>query len=50
MGSSQSALGTYFRRLSPRKDKLKAVIAAAHKLAWMIVAMLTKGQEYTNQG
>jgi hypothetical protein len=44
--SSQSALGAYFRRLSARMDKPKAVTAAAHKLARLIYTMLTKGQEY----
>ena len=48
--SSQSALGAYFRRLCSRMDKPKAVTAAAHKLARLIYAMLTKGQEYTDQG
>jgi transposase len=31
-------------------DKAKAVTAAAHKLARLIYAMLTRGQEYTEQG
>ena len=31
-------------------DKPKAVTAAAHKLARLIYAMLTKGEEYTDQG
>ena len=31
-------------------DKPKAVTAAAHKLARLIYTMLTKGQEYTDQG
>jgi len=31
-------------------DKAKAVTAAAHKLAQLIYAMLTRGQEYTDQG
>ncbi|MDH5538238.1 MAG: IS110 family transposase [Rhizobacter sp.] len=48
--SSQSALGAYFRRLCARMDKPKAVTAAAHKLARLIYTMLTKGQEYTDQG
>jgi transposase len=48
--SSQSALGAYFRRMCSRMDKPKAVTAAAHKLARLIYAMLTKGQEYTDQG
>ena len=44
--TSQSALGAYFRRLCGRMDKAKAVTAAAHKLARLVYAMLTKGQEY----
>ncbi|MEY4750201.1 MAG: hypothetical protein RIQ60_2415 [Pseudomonadota bacterium] len=31
-------------------DKPKAVTAAAHKLARLIYTLLTKGQEYTDQG
>ncbi len=48
--SSQSALGAYYRRMCARMDKPKAVTAAAHKLARLIYAMLTRGQEYTDQG
>ena len=48
--SSQSALGAYYRRLCVRMDKPKAVTAAAHKLARLIYAMLTHGQEYTDRG
>ena len=48
--SSKSALGAYFRRLCARMDKAKAVTAAAHKLARLIYTMLTKGEEYTDQG
>lgn len=48
--SSQSALGAYYRRMSSRMDKPKAVAATAHKLARLIYTMLTKGQEYTDQG
>ena len=48
--SSQSALGAYFRRMCSRMDKPKAVTAAAHKLARLIYTMLTKGEEYTDQG
>ena len=48
--SSKSALGAYFRRMSARMDKPKAVAAAAHKLARLIYTMLTKGEEYTDQG
>lgn len=48
--TSQSALGAYYRRLCARMDKPKAVTAAAHKLARLIYMMLTKGEEYTDQG
>lgn len=48
--TSQSALGAYFRRLCARMDKPRAVTAAAHKLARLIYSMLTKGEEYTDQG
>ncbi len=33
-----------------RMDKGKAVTSAAHTLARLIFLMLTKGQEYTDQG
>jgi transposase len=48
--SSKSALGAYYRRLYARMDKPKAVTAAAHKLARLIYTMLTRGEEYTDQG
>jgi transposase len=48
--TSQSALGAYFRRMCSRMDKAKAITAAAHKLARLIYAMLTKGQQYTDEG
>ncbi|MDR2012061.1 MAG: IS110 family transposase, partial [Rhodanobacter sp.] len=39
-----------FRRMCAHMDKAKAVTAAAHKLARLIYTMLTKGEEYTDQG
>ena len=48
--SSKSALGAYYRRLCARMDKPKAIAAAAHKLARLIYAMLTKGEEYVDRG
>ena len=48
--SSQSALGAYFRKMCARMDKPKAVTAAAHKLARLIYTMLTRCEEYTDQG
>lgn len=48
--SSQSAFGAYYRRLCARMDKAKAVTTCAHKLAWLIYAMITKGEAYVDQG
>lgn len=47
---SQSALGAYYRRMCARLDKSKAITAAAHKLARLIYAMMTKGTEYVDRG
>jgi len=47
---SQSALGAYFRRMAARLDRAKAITATAHKLARLIYTMLTKGEEYADQG
>jgi len=47
---SRSALGAYYRRLCARMDKPRAITAAAHKLARLIYTMLTKGEEYIDQG
>lgn len=48
--TSQSALGAYYRRLCARLDRAKAITAAAHKLARLIYTLLTKGEEYVDQG
>lgn len=48
--TSKSALGAYYRRLCGRMDKPKAIAATAHKLARLVYALLTKGQEYVDQG
>lgn len=48
--TSQSALGAYYRRMCSRMDRPKAVTATAHKLARLIYTMLTKGEQYTDQG
>ena len=47
---AQSALGAYLKRLYACMDKPKAVTAAAYKLARLIHTLLTKGEEYTDQG
>lgn len=48
--ASQSAWGTYYRRLCGRMDKSKAVTACAHKLAQLIYTLITKREEYVDQG
>ncbi len=50
LGTSQSARGAYHRRLCARMDKPRAVNARAHKLARLIYTLLTKGEEYVDQG
>lgn len=47
---SESALGAFYRRLSARMDKPKAITAAAHKLARMVYFMLTRGEAFVDQG
>jgi hypothetical protein len=49
-GRSHSALGAYYRRLSARLGKAKAIRATAHKLARLIYTLLTKGQAYVDRG
>jgi transposase len=49
-GKSRSALGAYYRRLSARLGKAKAVRATAHKLARLIYTLMTKGEAYVDQG
>ena len=46
---SKCALGAYYRRMAARKDAGEAITAAAHKLARLIYAMLTKGEEYVER-
>lgn len=49
-GKTSSALGAYYRRLSARLGKAKAIRATAHKLARLIYTLMTKGQAYVDQG
>lgn len=49
-GKTSSALGAYYRRLSARLGKAKAIRATAHKLARLIYTLMTKGQAYLDQG
>ena len=46
---SQCALGAYYRRMAARCGAGKAITATAHKLARLIYAMLTKGEEYVQR-
>ena len=45
-----SALGAFYRRLCARMDKPSANTATAHKLARMVYFMLTRGEEFVDQG
>jgi transposase len=47
---SPTALGAYYRRLCARLDKAKAIRATAHKLARLIYILLTRGEQYFDQG
>jgi transposase len=47
---SDSALGSFYRRLCARMDKPRANTAVAHKLARMVYFMLTRGQEFVDRG
>jgi transposase len=49
-GKSHSALGAYYRRMSARVGKAKAIRATAHKLARLIYTLMTKGQAYVDRG
>jgi transposase len=46
---SQCALGGYYRRMAARMGPGKAITATAHKLARLVYAMLTKGEEYVER-
>lgn len=50
LARSDSALGAFYRRLCARMDKPRANTAVAHKLARMVYFMLTRGEDYVDQG
>jgi transposase len=50
LSHSDSALGAFYRRLCARMDKPSANTAVAHKLARMVYFMLTRGEEFVDQG
>lgn len=49
LSRSQCALGAYYRRMASRVGVGKAITATAHKLARLIFAMMTKGEEYVER-
>lgn len=48
--ATETSLGAYFRRMAARMDTPKAITAVAHKLARLIYHLMTKGEEYVEQG
>lgn len=46
---SQCALGAYYRRMAARLGAGKATTATAHKLARLLYAILTKGEEFVQR-
>ena len=50
LSHSSSALGAFYRRLCSRMDKPSANTATAHKLARMVYFMLTRGEDFVDQG
>ena len=45
-----SALGTFYRCMYARMDKPSANTATAHELARMVYFMLTRGENFVDQG
>jgi len=50
LSRNSSALGAFYRRMCARMDKPRANTAVAHKLARMIYFMLSRGEDYVDQG
>ena len=50
LSRNRSALGAFYRRMCARMDKPSANTATAHKLARMVYFMLTRGEDYVDQG
>ena len=50
LSHSDSALGAFYRRLCSRMDKPSANTATAHKLARLVYFMLTRGEDFVDQG
>jgi len=50
LSHADCALGAFYRRLCARMDKPRANTATAHKLARMVYFMLTRGEDFVDQG
>jgi transposase len=50
LSHADSALGAFYRRLCSCMDKPSANTAVAHKLARMVYFMLTRGEDFVDQG
>ncbi len=50
LSHSDSALGAFYRHLCHRMDKPRANTATAHTLACMLYFMLTRGEDFVDQG
>ncbi len=50
VGRTETALGAFYRRLSARIGKAKAVTATARKIAVLFYNTLRHGMEYTDPG
>jgi transposase len=50
LSRNSSALGAFYRRMCARMDKPRANTAVAHKLARMSYFMVTRGEDYVDQG
>ena len=50
MGRTETALGAFYRRLSGRVGKAKAVTATARKIAVLVYNTLRHGMAYTDRG
>ncbi|WP_041645493.1 IS110 family transposase [Aromatoleum aromaticum] len=50
LSHSNSALGAFYHRLCARMDKPRANTAVAHKLARLVYFMLTRGEQFVDQG
>lgn len=50
LAHAKCSLGAYYRRMSARMSKSKAVKAVAHKLALLVYRLLTNGNAYVAKG